>query len=78
MAELKDKDLQVRLDLCRRAQKIMESRAEYYRQTGRLEMAQAYSNAGSMLLYAVKGNSDCLKEFDPYILEPLKEANEDA
>ena len=60
---------QNKLNCCTRAQYIMSSRANYYQRRGDHAMSQAYSNAATILSYALAGAADCLEQFDPYIEE---------
>jgi hypothetical protein len=61
--------LQNKVNCCTRAQYIIGSRAEYYLRRGDHAMSQAYSNAATMLSYALAGAADVLEQFDPYTEE---------
>ena len=46
--------------------KMLYQRAQYWNKRNRHEMAEAYQTAHDILLYALDGNEECLRQFDYY------------
>ena len=46
--------------------KMLYSRSEYWKVRKDYVRAQAYQSAHDMLLYALDGNEECLRQFDYY------------
>ncbi len=48
-----------------KALKMLHERAQYWEQTDWIR-ASAYQSAHDILLYALDGNEECLRQFDTY------------
>lgn len=46
--------------------KMLHQRAQHWQKTDDISRAQAYQSAHDMLLYALDGNEECLRQFDYY------------
>ena len=46
--------------------KMLHQRAQVWEKNGDYNRAQAYQSAHDMLLYALDGNEECLRQFDYY------------